>query len=332
MFDVCWAVGRKGRGGRDLVSIRHHPRDVLADRKCRLSSQNRNFQNRMGKGAFGHLSSAMVCAASSFSLTITGLDEFLPDIDVAFFQHYKGETASHVPPQVTYVEPKPHEDEGSRGEHIEEPTTSSNDAPTVNAAPIKSKIITLGDFIDTDALSPGHTLKSCTTEADFAKYVLEYTHPEFRAQVAAGQRVVVAGHAFGVGSSRETAVLALKGVGVQAVIAKSFAFIYSRNQPSLGLLGIVMKDEEFYKAAKEGEEIVIDVPGRRITVAGREFEFELSVMEEGLLGNKGISGSYAKFGKRMWQKLVEGDGKDEGGRKARTEVGGGGGGDARLNW
>ncbi len=49
------------------------------------------------------------------------------------------------------------------------------------------------------------------TEEEAGQYVLEFTHPEFRRKVRDGQRVVVAGNAFGVGSSRENAVSALKG-------------------------------------------------------------------------------------------------------------------------
>ena len=40
---------------------------------------------------------------------------------------------------------------------------------------------------------------------------MQYYAPEFRAKVKAGQQVVVAGTAFGVGSSREQAPRALKG-------------------------------------------------------------------------------------------------------------------------
>ena len=52
---------------------------------------------------------------------------------------------------------------------------------------------------------------TANTEAKAGAHVLELTHPDFRGKVAAGQQVVVAGNAFGVGSSRENAVSALKG-------------------------------------------------------------------------------------------------------------------------
>ena len=49
-------------------------------------------------------------------------------------------------------------------------------------------------------------------------------------------------------------LICLTGAGVQAVIAKSFAFIYGRNHLAASLLGITMSDDAFFKAATEGEE------------------------------------------------------------------------------
>ncbi|OAL40034.1 hypothetical protein AYO20_00452 [Fonsecaea nubica] len=279
-----------------------------------LSSQNRNFQNRMGKGAFGHVTSAMVCAASSFSMSITSPADFLKDLDTDFFKRYRPLSDVDMVP-VEYVEP----DLGRSSTAAKtnntitatiDPASNAEDEPPRKLDKISSKIVTLGDFIDTDALAPGHTLTSCVTDEDFGEHVLEHTHPEFRAKVRGGQQVVVAGHAFGVGSSREMAVGALKGVGVQAVIARSFAFIYGRNQPSLGLLGVTMTNEAFYDVAREGEEITLDIPARTITVAGHSFPFTLSEMEYNLTINNGVAESYRKFGKGIWERFT-GAGKEE---------------------
>jgi 3-isopropylmalate dehydratase small subunit len=43
------------------------------------------------------------------------------------------------------------------------------------------------------------------------EHCLEYTHPEFRGKVKEGFNVVVAGKAFGCGSSRDVAVSSLLG-------------------------------------------------------------------------------------------------------------------------
>ncbi|KIW24169.1 uncharacterized protein PV07_09899 [Cladophialophora immunda] len=306
-----------------------------------LSSQNRNFQNRMGKGAFGHVTSAMVCAASSFSMSITSPADFLSELDMDFFKRYRPLPEVDMVP-IEYVEPDLSSSSAGPTNSSSATTTTlpllpdAEDQPPRKLDKITSKVVTLGDFIDTDALAPGHTLTSCVTDEEFGEHVLEHTHPDFRAKVRGGQQVVVAGHAFGVGSSREMAVGALKGAGVQAVIARSFAFIYGRNQPSLGLLGVTMTDEAFYDAAREGEEITLDIPARTITVAGQAFPFQLSEMEYNLTVNNGVAESYRKFGKGIWERFT-GAGKEEiETSMVRAAVQGGGEegktGDKKLEW
>ncbi|KAB8360661.1 hypothetical protein FH972_024399 [Carpinus fangiana] len=271
-----------------------------------LSSQNRNFKNRMGMGSIGHVTSAIVCAASAFSMSITDTAPFLKELDEDFLRRYKSIRDTATQP-VQYVEPKPNlhsEIKSLRSEASQTftPTVPASGEHTTDL--IESKVVTLGDFIDTDALAPGPTLTTCITDEEFGAHVLEHTHPEFRSTVAQGHQVVVAGHAFGVGSSREMAVSALKGAGVRAVIARSFAFIFSRNQPSLGLLGINIGDEAFFEAARDGEAIAIDVPRRVIRVAQRDFPFQLSEIEYQLTRNHGIASSYRMYGKAIWEKLT----------------------------
>ena len=113
----------------------------------------------------------------------------------------------------------------------------------------------------------------------------------------------MAGTAFGCGSSREGAVSALLGTGIQCVIAKSFAFIYARNQPNLGLLGIVITDEIFYEAAKDGESIEVDLGNRKVKVGGKEWSFQISEMELGIIKVGGIEKAFEKFGKGLFEVL-----------------------------
>ncbi|KAK3614446.1 sporulation protein rmd1 [Elasticomyces elasticus] len=112
------------------------------------------------------------------------------------------------------------------------------------------------------------------------------------------------GRGFGVGSSRQNAVTALQGAGVQCVIARSWAFIYSRNQPNLGLLGIVMADDAFYEAAVDRAEIVIDVDGRVVRVAEQDFAFMLSDLEMALWEQGGMNNAFAEWGKRMLDEVT----------------------------
>lgn len=89
------------------------------------------------------------------------------------------------------------------------------------------------DDVDTDAIIPGRYLVINDPEG-LARYVFEGVRPEFAREVVAGD-FVVAGRNFGCGSSREHAPLGLKGAGVKAVIATSFARIFFRNAINIGL-------------------------------------------------------------------------------------------------
>ena len=95
-----------------------------------------------------------------------------------------------------------------------------------------ARIWKLGDDIDTDALAPGRYMNAPIDV--FASHCLEVARPEFPAEVKPGD-IVVAGANFGMGSSREQAVEALKHLGIAAVIAISFAGIFYRNVVNLGL-------------------------------------------------------------------------------------------------
>ena len=90
-----------------------------------------------------------------------------------------------------------------------------------------------GDNIDTDRIIPGKYTKTLDM-SQLAAHVLEDLDPDFRQRVQTGD-VIVAGHNFGCGSSREQAPIALKAAGVSAVIAKSFARIFFRNAINIGL-------------------------------------------------------------------------------------------------
>ena len=72
-------------------------------------------------------------------------------------------------------------------------------------------------------------------------HAFESLDPDFSKKVKPGD-FVVGGENFGCGSSREQAPGVLKALGVQAVVAKSFARIFYRNSINIGLPVIVCKD------------------------------------------------------------------------------------------
>lgn len=96
-----------------------------------------------------------------------------------------------------------------------------------------------GDNVDTDTLAPGLYMKKPIEE--MARHTLEALDPSFATGVRAGD-IVVGGDNFGMGSSREQAVMTLRTLGVAAVIARSFAGLFFRNALNLGLPALVCAD------------------------------------------------------------------------------------------
>lgn len=110
-----------------------------------------------------------------------------------------------------------------------------------------------GDDINTDMLFPGKYTYTCSKPEEIRPHLLEDLDPEFANNVQAGD-IIVAGRNFGCGSSREQPVVGLKAVGIQAVIAKSFARIFYRAAINQGLLLIEAPEAvDYYQPGMEVE-------------------------------------------------------------------------------
>ena len=96
----------------------------------------------------------------------------------------------------------------------------------------------------------------------------------------------MAGENFGCGSSREHAVLALKGAGIKCVVARSFARIFFRNATNLGFPLVECPGLE---GVSEGNCISVDLERGLVKdlTSGRVFEaiplpnFILGILEAG---------------------------------------------------
>ena len=102
------------------------------------------------------------------------------------------------------------------------------------------KVWILGDDIDTDIIIPTEYLAMKTID-DMKQYAFSPLRPELAGQIQKGD-IIVAGKNFGCGSSREQAPEIIKALGIQCVIAKSFARIFFRNAINNGLLLIEQPD------------------------------------------------------------------------------------------
>lgn len=94
---------------------------------------------------------------------------------------------------------------------------------------------------------------------------------------AAGCEILVAGHNFGCGSSREHAPWALLDFGIKAVISSEIADIFRSNALKNGLLAIVLPETEHARLMQHpGQHLHIDIEAGRIRTAdGRNIPFEL---------------------------------------------------------
>ena len=90
---------------------------------------------------------------------------------------------------------------------------------------LTGKVIVVGDNIDTDQIYPGCYL-ALTDPKEIGSHCLEGVSKEIAPSFPQGG-IVIAGRNFGCGSSREHAPIALLAMGAKAVLADSFARIFS---------------------------------------------------------------------------------------------------------
>ncbi|MBR5503477.1 MAG: 3-isopropylmalate dehydratase small subunit [Methanobrevibacter sp.] len=153
---------------------------------------------------------------------------------------------------------------------------------------MKGKVWKFGNDIDTDIILPGRYL-IYTDEEKLSEHCMEGLDPDFKSKVNPGD-FILGGTNFGCGSSREHAPIAIKGCGISAVIAESFARIFYRNATNVGVP--LLEAPGISKAIENGEEIQVDMKkGLIISESGKEYEFKklppfmLEILEEGGLIN-----------------------------------------------
>ncbi len=134
------------------------------------------------------------------------------------------------------------------------------------------RIWKLGDNINTDVIIPGR-YNVTTDRTELARHCLCEVLPEFAQEVQPGD-VIMAGHNFGCGSSREHAPSAILGSGVRVVIARSFARIFYRNAVNIGLPILICEDAVL--ASADGQQIEVNLERGHIynVTTGQHFQAE----------------------------------------------------------
>jgi aconitate hydratase len=139
-----------------------------------------------------------------------------------------------------------------RGPNIEPPP----EAPELPDSLECTVTIVVEDDISTGDLAPDgvEVMSFRSNVPEIAKFTFRRFDPEYHGkaqEMAPG--LIVGGHNYGQGSSREHAALAPLHLGIRAVIAKSFARIHRRNLISQGILPLRLKDESDYDRFEQGQ-------------------------------------------------------------------------------
>jgi 3-isopropylmalate/(R)-2-methylmalate dehydratase small subunit len=125
------------------------------------------------------------------------------------------------------------------------------------------------DHINTDEIIPARYLNT-DKEKVLARHCMENLDKDFVKKVKPGD-IIVAGEDFGCGSSREHAVWAIRGAGVQTVIAKSFARIFYRNAINCGFY--IIESADAVDKISDGDQIEIDYKKGVIKTGKTEIKF-----------------------------------------------------------
>jgi 3-isopropylmalate dehydratase small subunit len=172
-----------------------------------ISTGNRNFPGKQGKGEV-YLASPAVVAASAIAGFITTPDE-IPD-----------EPLRYVPPTTKQADKQMPDSE----------IHADGKAVTHSPVEVEGRVWYIRqDNIDTDMIFHNRYL-AITDKKEMGQYTFDNLngYQDFARKAQSGDIVVVQKN-FGSGSSRQQAVDCFQSLGVQCIVAESFGAIYERN-------------------------------------------------------------------------------------------------------
>ena len=137
--------------------------------------------------------------------------------------------------------------------------------------------------VDTDQIIPAVYLKRITKsgfeDGLFAAWrndpAFELNQPQYK-----NATILVVGPDFGTGSSREHAVWALQNYGFKVVLSSRFADIFRGNSQKMGLLTVILPQDEIEKIWKKIEsepdtKITVDLEAKTVTYEATTIAFAI---------------------------------------------------------
>ena len=240
------AAGQVGQNGPGEVTV---------------STGNRNFAGKQGKGEV-YLASPAVVAASAVAGAIS-LPGEIPTSPVLF---PVGEKEASPSSSVGLVE--------------------EADKPAV----FRGKVwVVAQDNIDTDMIFHNRYL-TITDIAEMGQYTFDNLEgwQDFSEKAGPGD-IVVTGKNFGAGSSRQQAVDCFESLGVSLIIAESFGAIYERNAINKGFP--IVTADLISHGLKDGQVIEVDLASQTITLpSGENRTGSFSDVQMGIYKRGGLLG------------------------------------------
>ncbi|MDZ7774733.1 MAG: aconitase family protein [Bacteroidales bacterium] len=184
------AAGQVGQNGPGEVTI---------------STGNRNFPGKQGKGEV-YLASPATVAASAVAGYVTTVDR--------------------IPEHPELFTPSEAEEKAPAPANAKQTKPSGNDNPEV----VEGRVWLIEvDDIDTDMIFHNRYL-SITDPQEMAQYTFDNLegYEDFAKKAQPGD-IIITGKNFGAGSSRQQAVDCFKELGISAILAESYGAIYERN-------------------------------------------------------------------------------------------------------
>lgn len=245
----------------------------------------RNFPGRSGTADDEvYLASPETATASA----ITGVITDPRDLD--------GPVPRYEPPTRRYVNidmlVAPDDDGGERVELEKGPNIESLPDPEPLPDTLSGTVLlTLGDDVSTDEIMPAGSRvlpyrSNIPAMGAFAFDAIDESYAERANEV--GDHVVVAGHNYGQGSSREHAALVPRSLGLRAVLAKDFARIHRQNLINFTVLPLTFDDPADHDRLEVGDELSIDDLGAQLR-GGEVIEVTNVTRDEVIRARHGLS-------------------------------------------
>ena len=145
-----------------------------------------------------------------------------------------------------------------------------------------------GDDVDTDRIIPARFMKCITFDGlgEYLFYDVRYNEDGSKKEHNLNDArfseatIIVSGNNFGCGSSREHAPQSIQKAGFKAVIAGSFAEIFFGNSTNLGVVCVVVGNDDRKQIAElidQKPELAVSIDLEALIVNVGEYSFECTI-------------------------------------------------------